>query len=195
MVLVIDNYDSFTYNLVELVRRDTEVMVLRNDECTVSQVAAIAPMGILISPGPGRPEDSGVSGALIREFVGQIPILGICLGHQLIAELYGGKVIHGQLPMHGKTSVIHHDGKGLFEALPQRITVMRYHSLVVEPNALPACLMVSAWGPTGEIMGIRHKFYNLAGVQFHPESILSPEGPKMIRNWIASLSPFNVEST
>lgn len=187
MVLVIDNYDSFTFNLVELIRREREVIVLKNDD----QLPEFTPIdhleGILISPGPGKPINSGISGAVIRKYLGILPLLGICLGHQLIGEMFGAKVIKGLKPMHGKTSEAIHDGKGIFRAIPSPTKVMRYHSLIIEESGFPAELEVIAKTASGEIMGIRHKFYNLAGVQFHPESILTEHGEQMIQNWIRTL--------
>lgn len=171
------------------------VKVFRNDAVTVAEVAALAPMGIVISPGPGRPVESGISAALIRHFAGRVPILGICLGHQLLAELYGGKIVEAAYPMHGKTSPILHDGKGIFKGLPVPLSVMRYHSLVVEPTALPVSFEVSARTEAGEIMGIRHKFYNLVGLQFHPESILSEGGAQLVQNWWQTLSKLSLVSS
>ena len=187
MVLVIDNYDSFTYNLVELLRRDTEVMVRKHDEIGLSELDALPLRGILISPGPGKPADSGISAEVIRTWRGKVPILGICLGHQLLGELFGAPVVKALRPMHGKVSMIHHDGLGIFRDVPDPVQVMRYHSLVISAENFPNELVISAKTREGEIMGIRHKFDSLAGVQFHPESILSPFGANMIRNWIQSL--------
>ncbi len=187
MVLVIDNYDSFTFNLVELIRRETEVVVLRNDDRIPQSLPVDQLAGIMISPGPGKPVDSGISRSLIQRYLGVVPVLGICLGHQLIGEMFGANVIKGLKPMHGKTSEIIHDGKGIFRAIPSPSNVMRYHSLMIEEADFPEELEVSAKNASGEIMGIRHKFYNLAGVQFHPESILTQHGDQMIQNWLRTL--------
>lgn len=187
MVLVIDNYDSFTFNLVELIRRETEVIVLKNDDHLPEFTPADQLTGVMISPGPGKPVDSGMSTAIIQKYQGLVPLLGICLGHQLIGEMFGAGVVKGLTPMHGKTSEIIHDGKGIFRAIPSPTKVMRYHSLIIEESGFPEELEVTARTASGEIMGIRHKFYNLAGVQFHPESILSEHGEQMIQNWICTL--------
>lgn len=187
MVLVIDNYDSFTFNLVELIRRETEVMVVSNDALPAELASVEHLAGIMISPGPGKPVDSGISRSLIQRSLGVVPVLGICLGHQLIGELFGANVIKGLSPMHGKTSDIIHDGKGIFQEIPSPTKVMRYHSLIIEESHFPEELEVSAKTASGEIMGIRHKFYNLAGVQFHPESILTQHGEQMIQNWLRTL--------
>lgn len=191
MVLVIDNYDSFTFNLVELIRREKKVMVVKNDGRIPEFDLEDNLEGILISPGPGRPENSGMSGFMIQKYLGIVPVLGICLGHQLIGELFGAGVIKGLRPIHGKTSEIIHDGKGIFQAIPSPTSVMRYHSLIIDELRFPAELEVTAKTASGEIMGIRHKFYNLAGVQFHPESILTEQGDQMILNWIRTLSIVN----
>lgn len=187
MVLVIDNYDSFTFNLVELLRRQKQVVVLKNDEPFPESFQADQLEGILISPGPGKPIDSGISGLVIQKYLGIVPLLGICLGHQLIGEMFDAKVVKGLKPMHGKTSEVIHDGKGIFQAIPSPTRVMRYHSLIIDESDFPAELEVTAQTASGEIMGIRHKFYNLAGVQFHPESILTEDGDQMILNWIRTL--------
>lgn len=188
MILVIDNYDSFTWNLVDLLLRvRTDVKVVRNDEATLDEIKAMHPEGILISPGPGRPEDSKLSVAVCREFLGKTPILGICLGHQLLGQLMDVPVVLAAAPMHGKTTQVAHDNKGLFSGLPNPMRVMRYHSLVLSNNPPPHQFEVTAWTSTQEIMGIRHKIHKFAGVQFHPESILTEEGEKIIRNWITSL--------
>lgn len=185
MILIIDNYDSFTYNLVHLVARgDADLEVVRNDALTLDDVRAMAPAGILISPGPGRPVDAGISEAIIRAFGARIPILGVCLGHQAIGEVYGGRIVHAPTLMHGKTSEIVHDGRTLFEGVPQRFTATRYHSLVVDRATLPDCLTVSAWTDDGVIMGLRHRTHPVEGVQFHPESILTDAGPALIDNWL-----------
>lgn len=194
MILVVDNYDSFTFNLVELIRRESEVALIKNDESLreISRFDYIR--GILISPGPGKPSDSGISAEVIRwGITSKIPVLGICLGHQLMGEMFGAKIIHGLRPMHGKTSPIHHDQKGIFRGIETPMTVMRYHSLIIDNANFPKDLEITGYTTDGEIMGIRHKFHSLAGVQFHPESILTPEGSILIHNWIESLPPAKVE--
>ena len=189
MILIIDNYDSFTYNLVHLVARSgKELLVKRNDEITLDQIRALAPEGILISPGPGRPADAGISCSIIRELGSEIPILGVCLGHQAIGEVYGGTVTYARTLMHGKTSEIHHDGQGLFKSVDEPCIATRYHSLVIDPASLPQDLVVTARSEDGTIMGVRHAKHPVHGIQFHPESLLTTEGPKMIENWVASLS-------
>ncbi len=185
MILIIDNYDSFTYNLVHLVARHTnEYKVVRNDAIEVDEVRQMHPDMILISPGPGRPEDAGISEQVIRELGADTPILGVCLGHQAIGQVFGAKVTYAPSLMHGKTSIIHHDGKGVYQNVPQDFTATRYHSLVVEKASLPDTLEITSRTPDGVIMGIRHKHYPIEGIQFHPESILTVEGPKLIENWI-----------
>ncbi len=184
MILIIDNYDSFTFNLVDLIRQEEEVSIFRNDEISLEEVKALAPRGILISPGPGRPLDSGVSYPIVEQLKGKIPILGVCLGHQLIGEVLGAEVTHARRPMHGKRSQIQHDGIQLFRGLPRPLTVMRYHSLVLDPASIPASISVSAHTQEGEIMGIRAEEKGLWGVQFHPESIGSEGGRQLIRNWL-----------
>lgn len=187
-ILVVDNYDSFTWNLVDLLRRGPmEVEVRRNDAVTVGEVREMAPDGILISPGPGRPSDSGVSTEIVRSFMGKVPILGVCLGHQLLGELFGMRLVHARAPMHGMTSLISHDGNGLFKGVPNPIRAMRYHSLLLDNTSPPRDVMITAATESGEVMGIRHKIFNFAGVQFHPESVLTEHGERMIGNWIQSL--------
>jgi anthranilate synthase component 2 len=188
LILLIDNHDSFTWNLADILRRRKEIRVVLNDEITVEEIAELKPQGILISPGPGRPAESGISPAVVRHFAGKIPLLGVCLGHQLIGELYGAKVVHGRVPFHGKTTDIQHSGKNIFLGLPQPLTVMRYHSLVLGNDGLPQDLEITAWTASGEVMGIRHKILPLEGVQFHPESILTKEGEHILFNWMGSLS-------
>ena len=186
-VLVIDNYDSFVYNLVqELGELGADPVVHRNDAIDVDGIRAASPDLILISPGPGRPEDAGVSLAVIEELAGVIPILGVCLGHQAIGQAFGGDVVQAPSLMHGKTSAIHHDGKGVFVGLPDPITATRYHSLVVEPSTVPDVLEVSARTSDGVIMGLRHRTLAVEGVQFHPESLLTPEGPSLLANFLAA---------
>jgi para-aminobenzoate synthetase component 2 len=185
-VLVIDNYDSFTYNLVQyLGELGEEVEVRRNDAVTVEEVeASIRPDKILISPGPGTPDDAGVSLAMIEHFTGRVPILGVCLGHQAIGQAFGGRVVRAPSLVHGKASEVCHDGKTIFEGLEYRFKAGRYHSLMVERESLPACLEVSATTPDGIIMGLRHREMKVEGVQFHPESILTPEGKKLLANFL-----------
>ncbi|MBU1027065.1 MAG: aminodeoxychorismate/anthranilate synthase component II [Candidatus Margulisbacteria bacterium] len=186
MILMIDNYDSFTYNLVQyLGELGEELQVFRNDKITVAEIKKLKPSRIVISPGPGTPKDSGISPEVIKAFAGKIPILGVCLGEQTIAEVYGGKVILAENLMHGKTSEIHHDGKTIFKGLPNPFTATRYHSLIVEKKSLPDCFVISAWTDKDEIMGIRHKEFVLEGVQFHPESILTESGKNLLQNFLS----------
>ena len=184
MIFMLDNYDSFTYNLVQDLAQQTEVVVYRNDKITVDEVEKLSPDGIVISPGPGRPSEAGISLELVKHFTGKLPILGVCLGHQTIAEAFGGKIVHAKCIMHGKTSNINHDGKGVFEGLKNDVQVMRYHSLAADESLIPDVLEVTAKTDDGEIMGLRHKEYKIEGVQFHPESIMTPMGKKMLRNFI-----------
>ena len=185
MLLVIDNYDSFTYNLVQYFGElGADPQVKRNDAITPEEVEKMKPQKIVISPGPGRPEEAGISMELIRKFGGKVPILGVCLGHQCIGEVYGGKVVRAGRLMHGKTSPIQHDGKGVFQGLPNPFEATRYHSLIVEKNSVPSCLEVCAETAEGEIMGLRHREYPVHGVQFHPESILSKEGKDLLANFL-----------
>lgn len=185
MILIIDNYDSFTYNLVHIVAEHTDdYKVIRNDELTIEEVKKLNPDKILISPGPGRPSDAGITEPLIEELGKETPILGVCLGHQAIGEVFGGKVIHAPQLMHGKTSRIKHDGKSVFQNISDNFTATRYHSLVLDPDKIPDVLEVSAHSDDGVIMGVRHKEWPLEGIQFHPESILTTEGPNIVKNWI-----------
>jgi para-aminobenzoate synthetase component 2 len=185
-LLLVDNYDSFTYNLVQaFLVLGAEVEVHRNDEITVEQALARAPTHVCISPGPGTPYDAGVSMDMIRAFAGKVPVLGVCLGHQSITEVFGGKVVRNSRLMHGKTSPVNHDGLGVFAGLPQPMLVGRYHSLVAKADTLPACLQVTATTAEGEIMGLRHTELVVEGVQFHPESVLTPEGPQLLGNFLA----------
>jgi anthranilate synthase component II len=185
MLLMIDNYDSFTYNLVQYFGElDQDVRVFRNDEITLDQIAALKPAQIVVSPGPCTPNEAGVSVPLITRFAGEIPILGVCLGHQSIGQAFGGKIVHAKQLMHGKTSAIQHTGAGVFHGLPQSFLATRYHSLVIERASLPECLEVTAWTDDGEIMGVRHKRLPVEGVQFHPESILTEHGHKLLRNFL-----------
>ena len=190
MLLMIDNYDSFTYNLVQyLGELGEDVRVLRNDALSVDEMRKLAPDRIVISPGPGTPDQAGVSLELITKLGAQIPILGVCLGHQSIGQAFGGKVIRAREIMHGKTSQIHHNGKGVFAGLPNPFVATRYHSLIVEKSSLPSCLEVTAWtqnadGSLDEIMGLRHRTLPIEGVQFHPESILTEHGHDQLRNFL-----------
>ncbi|MEO0897751.1 MAG: aminodeoxychorismate/anthranilate synthase component II [Bacteroidota bacterium] len=184
MILIVDNYDSFTYNLVDLVRREAAVKVVKNDEISLEEVRRLHPQGILISPGPGRPTQSGISLPIVSNFYKDYPILGVCLGHQILGEVFGQQTILAQRPMHGRTSMIQHDEQGLFKGLPSPLRVMRYHSLVVNPTHFTDKLVVTAQTEQGEIMGLRHKSLPLCGVQFHPESILSDGGRQIIQNWL-----------
>jgi anthranilate synthase component II len=192
MLLMIDNYDSFTYNLVQyLGELGQDVHVVRNDELSVKQIAALKPQRIVISPGPCTPNEAGVSLKLLEAFSGELPILGVCLGHQSIGQAFGGKVVRARLIMHGKTSMIHHNGKGVFAGLPNPFEATRYHSLVVEKSSLPGELEVTAWtvgadGEMDEIMGLRHIKHAVEGVQFHPESILTQHGHDLLRNFLAA---------
>jgi anthranilate synthase/aminodeoxychorismate synthase-like glutamine amidotransferase len=185
MILMIDNYDSFTYNLVQYLSGfDEEVMVRRNDEITTNEIKNLDLEAIVISPGPGRPENAGISVDIINEFKGKIPILGVCLGHQAIAFAFGGEIVHAKKLMHGKSSMITGDEKGVFTGIKKPVQVMRYHSLAVNKNSLPDCFEISALTEDGEIMGLRHKEYLIEGIQFHPESIMTPQGKRMLRNFI-----------
>ena len=186
MIFVLDNYDSFTYNLVQyLGELGATLLVRRNDQITLDEIAGLAPSHIVISPGPGRPEDAGLTPGVIERFGPSIPILGVCLGHQAIGLVCGGRVVRAPVPMHGKTSVIEHDGRGVFAGLASPIEASRYHSLIVEEQGLPDVLEVSARSRgDGIIMGLRHKTWPLQGVQFHPESVLTSEGRRMLRNFL-----------
>lgn len=188
-LLLIDNYDSFTYNLVQaFLVLGADVRVYRNDAISVSEALAFAPTHLCISPGPGTPYDAGVSMDMIRAFAGKVPVLGVCLGHQSIVEVFGGKVVRAGRLMHGKTSLVRHDERTLFEGLPQPCEVGRYHSLIANPGSLPADLEVSGQTPEGEVMGVRHRSLVVEGVQFHPESILTPEGPRLMQNFLTFTS-------
>ena len=185
MILVIDNYDSFTYNLVQyLGELGADLNIYRNDKITISEIRDLKPEKILISPGPGYPKDAGISIPVIKEFAGKVPILGVCLGHQAIGEAFGGKIVQAKRLLHGKTSMIHHDGKTIYKGLPNPFTATRYHSLIIERASLPECLEISAWTKEDEIMGIRHKEFKIEGIQFHPESILTTEGKKLLGNFL-----------
>ena len=189
MLLMIDNYDSFTYNLVQyLGELGAEVKVFRNDEIGLDEIGALAPSHIVISPGPCTPKEAGISVAAIREFAGKIPILGVCLGHQSIGDAFGGRIVHAQRLMHGKTSPIRHRGEGVFHGLPDPFTATRYHSLVIAPDSVPDVLEVTVWTDDGEIMGVRHRELAVEGVQFHPESILSEHGHALLKNFLEGAS-------
>jgi para-aminobenzoate synthetase component 2 len=188
MILVIDNYDSFTYNLVQyLSELGAEVAVERNDAVCVEEIRERRPEGILISPGPGRPEEAGVSMDAIAELGADIPIFGVCLGHQSIAQHFGASVVRAERLMHGRTSQIHHEGRGVFRNLPSPLTATRYHSLIVKRDTIPRALEVTAWTDQDEVMGIRHVELPIEGVQFHPESFLTEHGHELIRNWLSSV--------
>ena len=185
-IVVVDNYDSFVYNLVQyLGQLGADPLVYRNDAIDVTAAQAIAPDGLLVSPGPGRPGDAGSSKDLIAAFAGRVPVLGVCLGHQCIGELFGGRVVRHQV-MHGKTSEITHDSRGVFAGLPDPLVATRYHSLVVDPDSVPPELEVSAWTEDGVVMGLRHREMQVEGVQFHPESILTEGGHRLVANWLAA---------
>ena len=186
MILMIDNYDSFTYNLVQYLGELGETLVVkRNDAITLKGIARLKPSSIVISPGPGRPEDAGISNALIKIFGGRVPILGVCLGHQCIGEVFGGEVVRAKRPMHGKTSRIYHDRTSVFRGLPSPFEATRYHSLIVKRETLPPALRVTAWTSEREIMGLAHRSFPVYGVQFHPESILTSVGKDLLRNFLA----------
>ena len=185
MILMIDNYDSFTYNLVQAFRGlGADMQVVRNDTIDVDGIRALAPAAIVLSPGPGNPDSAGITLEAVKAFAGAVPMLGICLGHQSIAQAFGGKIVHARRLMHGKTSPISHDGRGMFAGLPQGFAAMRYHSLAVDRGTLPECLEISAESDDGEIMGLRHRTMPIESVQYHPESIGTPEGERQIMNFI-----------
>ena len=185
MVLMIDNYDSFTYNLVQyLAELGAQVRVVRNDEISVDAVRSLAPRAIVISPGPSAPDQAGISLELVQHLAGRVPIFGVCLGHQTIGQAFGGKVVRAKRIMHGKVSVVRHDGEGVFRGLPAEFRATRYHSLAVERDSLPACLKITAEAEDGEIMGLRHREYAVEGVQFHPEALLTEHGHRMLQNFI-----------
>ncbi|HMG44927.1 MAG TPA: aminodeoxychorismate/anthranilate synthase component II [Acidimicrobiales bacterium] len=187
-ILVIDNYDSFVYNLVQyLGELGAEPLVFRHDELTIDEAAALGVDGVLISPGPGRPEDAGLSNDVIRRFAGELPVLGVCLGHQCIGQIYGGDVVRAPQIMHGKTSLVHHDGTGVFAGLPSPFEATRYHSLIVERSSVPDELQVTAWTDDDIVMGLRHRTHDVEGVQFHPESILTSAGHDLLRNFLARM--------
>ena len=184
MILLIDNYDSFTYNIVQMLEdMGQEVKVIRNDQIDIPGIEALNPSVFMVSPGPGSPADAGISLKAIKILAPKIPILGVCLGHQTIAEAFGGKIVRAKRIMHGKSSRIFHDGKGLYRDLPNPFDAIRYHSLIVERISLPDCFEISAWTKRGEIMGLRHKEHQIEGMQFHPESILTDAGPSLLKNF------------
>lgn len=185
MLLMIDNYDSFTYNLVQyLGELGEDITVFRNDRITINEIEEMSPQRIVISPGPCTPNEAGISIEVIRHFAGKTPILGVCLGHQSIGAAFGGEIIRAQRLMHGKTSMIHHDGLTIFEGLPNPFEATRYHSLLIKRENLPQCLDITAWTDEGEIMGVRHKQFIIEGVQFHPESILTKVGKDLLKNFL-----------
>lgn len=185
MILLIDNYDSFTWNLYQyFCELGAEVLVKRNDELTLAEIESLAPEKIVISPGPCTPDESGISLDVIRRYAGKTPLLGVCLGHQAIAQVFGAAIVRAAQVMHGKTSLIEHNGEGVFKGLNNPLTVTRYHSLVIDPPTLPADFIVTARSASGEIMGIRHRQWDLEGVQFHPESILSEQGHQLLENFL-----------
>lgn len=185
MLLMIDNYDSFTYNLVQhLGELGEDIKVFRNDKVTIKEIEELKPKNIVISPGPCTPKEAGVSVDVIKYFAGRIPILGVCLGHQAIGAAFGGDIIRAPRLMHGKTSMIHHDGKTIFEGLPNPFEATRYHSLIIKKETMPSCLEITAWTDQDEVMGVRHKEFIVEGVQFHPESILTNAGKDLLRNFL-----------
>ena len=190
MILLIDNYDSFVYNLVQRVGElGWESVVYRNDEIILEEIKALSPSHIVISPGPGTPLDAGVSNDVVRRFGGEIPILGVCLGHQCIGYVYGALITRADVPMHGKTSLIYHDGNTIYRGLPHPFEAGRYHSLAIKPGTVPPCLLVTAHTEASEIMGVRHRDFVVEGVQFHPESILTEVGQNVLRNFLGFSSP------
>ena len=186
MILIVDNYDSFTYNLAQYFGElGCALMVKRNDEVSLDEISSLRPTHVCISPGPGRPAQAGLSNEIVRRFAPQLPLLGVCLGHQCIGEVFGGRIVAAPRLLHGKTSQIEHNGSGVFANLPNPFTATRYHSLVVSPDSVPDCLEVTAQTSEGEIMGLRHRDFPVHGVQFHPESILTAEGKKLLANFVA----------
>ncbi|MGG3523136.1 aminodeoxychorismate/anthranilate synthase component II [Bacillus pseudomycoides] len=190
MILMIDNYDSFTFNLVQFLGElGQELIVKRNDEITISDIEQMKPDFLMISPGPCSPNEAGISMDVIKYFAGKIPIFGVCLGHQSIAQVFGGNVVRADRLMHGKTSLMYHDGKMIFADIPNPFTATRYHSLIVKKETLPECLEVTSWTEEGEIMALRHKTLPIEGVQFHPESIMTSHGKELLQNFIRNYSP------
>ncbi len=197
MLLLIDNYDSFTYNLYQYLSElgVKEIEVVRNDQSTVDELEAMKPERVVVSPGPSRPENAGISVAAIKRFAGAVPILGVCLGHQRLADAFGGKVVHAGEIMHGKTSRINHDGKGVFAGVSDPFEAVRYHSLAIEPDSVPDELEVTARTDNGIIMGVRHRKYAIEGMQFHPESIVTPAGKQLLQNFLDMKEPGDVKKT
>lgn len=192
MIFMIDNYDSFTYNLVQyFYMLGADVTVRRNDKVTISEIEALKPEALVISPGPGNPDSAGISLEVVAHFAGKLPILGVCLGHQTIGQVFGGRVVHARNLMHGKTSPVTHDGKGLFEGIPQNFKAMRYHSLAVEAATLPDCLQISARSDDGEIMAMRHREFPIESIQYHPESIVTVTGKRQLGNFLRLMKQFN----
>ncbi|AAF41371.1 TPA: aminodeoxychorismate/anthranilate synthase component II [Neisseria meningitidis] len=191
MLLFIDNYDSFTYNIVQyFTELGQEVAVRRNDDITLEEIEALNPQYLVIGPGPCSPKEAGISVAAMRHFAGRLPIMGVCLGHQTIGEAFGGRIVRAKTLMHGKVSPVSHSGKGMFKGLPNPVTCTRYHSLVIDRNTMPECLEVTAWTEDGEIMGVRHKEYAVEGVQFHPEALLTEHGHDMLNNFLIEFQNF-----
>lgn len=192
MILIIDNYDSFTFNLVQYTKQlDEEVVVVRNDKITIEEIELMDPTHIVISPGPGSPSTAGISLDIVKKLHTKIPLLGVCLGHQTIAQAFGGKIVKAKTPMHGKVSLINHDSQGLFQGLQNPLSVTRYHSLIVEANTLPECLMVTATTNEGEIMALRHKVFPIEGIQAHPEAILTENGLDILKNFYQKKEALN----
>ncbi|HGO8289779.1 aminodeoxychorismate/anthranilate synthase component II [Neisseria meningitidis] len=191
MLLFIDNYDSFTYNIVQyFTELGQEVAVRRNDDITLEEIEALKPQYLVIGPGPCSPKEAGISVEAMRHFAGRLPIMGVCLGHQTIGEAFGGRIVRAKTLMHGKVSPVSHSGKGMFKGLPNPVTCTRYHSLVIERGTLPDCLEITAWTADGEIMGVRHKEYAVEGVQFHPEALLTEHGHDMLNNFLVEFQNF-----
>lgn len=191
MLLFIDNYDSFTYNIVQyFAELGQEVAVRRNDDITLEEIEALNPQYLVIGPGPCSPKEAGISVEAMRYFAGRLPIMGVCLGHQTIGEAFGGRIVRAKTLMHGKVSPVSHSGKGMFKGLPNPVTCTRYHSLVIERGTLPECLEITAWTEDGEIMGVRHKEYAVEGVQFHPEALLTEHGHDMLNNFLIEFQNF-----
>ena len=192
MIFMIDNYDSFTYNLVQyFYMLGADVTVRRNDKVTISEIEALKPEALVVSPGPGNPDSAGISLEAVAHFAGKLPIRGVCLGHQTIGQVFGGRVVHARNLMHGKTSPVTHDGKGLFEGIPQNFKAMRYHSLAVEAATLPDCLQISARSDDGEIMAMRHREFPIESIQYHPESIVTVTGKRQLGNFLRLMKQFN----
>ncbi len=190
MILLVDNYDSFVYNLARYLRElGHACRVARNDALDLEAVAALGPSHIVISPGPCTPKEAGISNAVVARFGTTVPILGVCLGHQCIGEVYGARVVRSGRPVHGKSSLVRHNGKGIFDGLPDPLRAARYHSLVIEPASVPECLEVTATGPSGEVMAVAHRVHPVAGVQFHPESVLTDSGHRLLQNFVEGFGP------